>query len=563
MSSSIGSPIDPAAAARHAATSFPRGSAPGNGPDNAGIGRSVARGISFTAANSVISKLISFGTFALLGWLLVDRDFGLYAMAFSIAAFLQFFRDGGVVQLLIQRGEADYERLLGPVFWMALACNTLTGGALAIAAPFAAAHKGEPTLAWLMWVLAATLPLGTPSAIFVARLQMDLRFGYLNAVQVGSSIIRYAGTIGLALAGAGPMSFVIPMPVLAVYEGVAYYLAVRQSPWARAPQFGMWRELFDSSKWLIFFSFSIATLNQGGYLVIGAMVNVQKVGVFAFAFQLITQIDALLGTLGTVLFPALTRLNNDPARQTAATLRITRVLMFLACPAALGLAAIVSPLEQVLWHGKWHVAVWPVQALSVFYAARILITIPNAVLQARGQFRYNALITLAAGLGLMVAVAIGAYWGLHTAFPSVRTPYRTSACMGLAFGVFCGGFSLIALRRVGLAPWRVLDAICISWLAAFAAAVATIAFDAISQGYYDHFAANAAHWLASHGVHLAAREWAPLAIDGVVRLVISFTLYCVVYGALQRVFAPSVLREMIDLIPSRLRPACRRAALLS
>jgi PST family polysaccharide transporter len=526
------------------------------------MGRAVARGVSFTAANSIISKFISFGTFALLGWLLHDRDFGLYAMAFSIAAFLQFFRDGGVVQLLIQRGEAEYERILGPVFWMALTCNSVTAAALAIVAPIAAEYKGEPALAWLIWVLAATLPLGTPGSIFAARLQMDLRFGYLNAVQLGSSLIRYAGTIGLALAGAGPMSFVIPMPIMAAYEGVAYYLAVRQTPWLRAPRFAMWRELFDSSKWLIFFSFSIATLNQGGYLVIGAMVNVQKVGVFAFAFQLITQIDALLGTLGTVLFPALTRLNNDPARQNAATLRITRVLMFIACPAALGLAAIIGPLEQFLWHGKWQVAVWPVQALAVFYAARILITIPNAVLQARGQFRYNALITLAAGLGLMLAVAIGAYWGLHTAFPTLRTPYRTSACMGIAFGVFCGGFSLLALRRVGLAPWLVLNAISVSWLGAFTAAALTIALDAGAQGHFDSFSQQAASWLAHHGLSIAAREWAPRAIDGLARLVLSFGAYCLIYGVLQRLFAPSALREMVELVPGRLRPAAMRAALL-
>src|SRR5262249_32517820 len=158
----------------------------------------------------------------------------------------------------------------------------------------------------------------------------------------------------------------------------------------------------------------------------------EKVGVFAFAFQLISQVDALLGTIGTVLFPALARLNDDPVRQQHATMRTIRVLMFLACPAALGLAAIINPLEQLIWHGKWHDVVWPVRALALFYAARILITVPNAALQARGLFRPNALLTLCAGLGMMIAAGLGAAWGSGGDHPEQLTPYHIAECMGVA-----------------------------------------------------------------------------------------------------------------------------------
>ncbi len=518
--------------------------------------------MSFTAANSVISKLISFAAIAVLGWYLDDHDFGLYAMAFSIAAFLQIFRDGGVVQLLIQRGEKEYAHLLGPVFWMAFAFNTATALALCAIAPVAASLKSEPMLAPLIWVLALTMPLSTPGIIFISRLQMRLRFGYLNAVSLGSSLIRYGGTIGLAVSGFGPMSFVLPMPVIALYEGVAYFLAVREKPWTRSPRLSMWRELFSHSKWLIFFALSIATLNQGGYLVIGAIVDLERVGVFAFAFQLISQVDALLGTLGTVLFPALARLNDDPKRQEHATMRTIRVLMFLACPAALGLAAVVDPLEQLLWHGKWHAAVWPVQALALFYAARILITIPNAALQARGKFRVNATLTLLAGLGTMTAAGIGAAWGAASSNPEQLTPNRIAECMGVAIGVFCTGFSLWGLSKIQLSWRRVLGAVAPSWVFAVAAAGIVIVLDHFTSAGVGGVAQSLADRLKAMSVPLADKDWAPTAIDGLLRLVMAFGVYCASYGVLFRVFAPSRLVEAMAVVPGPLRRVAMRVAML-
>jgi O-antigen/teichoic acid export membrane protein len=526
------------------------------------LGRAVGRGMSLTAANSIFAKVLSFAAVAILGWLLDRHDFGLYAMAFSIAAFLQIFRDGGVVQLLVQRGEESYESLLGPVFWMGLAFNSGTALVLSCIAPAAASFKGEPMLAPLIWLLALTLPLGTPAAILTARLQMQMRFGCINAVSLGSSLIRYGGTIALAIAGCGPLSFVIPMPVIAVYEGVAYYLTVRESPWRCAARVRAWPALFAHSKWLIFFSLSVATLNQGGYLVISAIVDVEKIGVFAFAFQLISQVDALLGTLGGVLFPALARLNADPARQANATMRTIRVLMFLACPAAIGLASIARPLEQLLWHGRWHDVVWPVRALALFYGARILITIPNAALQARGMFRPNAVLTLLAGLGIMAAAGIGAAWGKHGANPDHDTPYRIAECMGIAIGVCCTGVSLWGLSRLGLEWRRVLGAIAPSWIFAVVAGVVTIGVERYVRVSFDAFADTIVNRLRTHGVSIANVEWAPTAIDAFLRLTIAFALYCAAYGLFQRLFAMARLSEAIAVAPGPLRRLATRVALL-
>ena len=112
-------------------------------------------------------------------------------------------KDGGVRQLLIQRGQSEFESLVGPVFWMAMAFNVGTGALLAAAAPLAAGLYGHAVIAPMLLVVAASISLSTPSAILQAKMTIDLRFGALARIAVGSAIVRYAGSVVLAWAGLG------------------------------------------------------------------------------------------------------------------------------------------------------------------------------------------------------------------------------------------------------------------------------------------------------------------------------------------------------------------------
>lgn len=492
------------------------------------MGHTVGRGLTWVVGNTAISKVVSLGAFVILGWLLSDQDFGLYALAFSLAAFVQVFRDGGVVQLLIQRGEREYQRLLGPVFWMAFGCNLATGLALAAIAPLAAAYYNEPRLAQLLLVIAASLPMGTPGAVMSARLQMDLRFGVLTRIQMASAVIRSGGTVLLAFLGAGPLSFVLPLPVIALFEGVCTYAVTRQAPWRRHPGFTQWRGMVSSAKWLIILALSSAALNQGAYLMLGAIVkDAAVVGVFAWAFQLISQVDSLLSaTAATVLFPALSRLNLDPERQENAAVRSTRLLMVFAAPATVGLALVIDPLEKLVWHGRWDAAVFPVQALAVFYSARVLFAVPAAALQARGLFRANAILILWSGAGMMLAAAGGAL--------ADKSADSIALWIGVYIGVGCGVLTLHGMKLVGVHRRRMLGAVIPAALIAAAAAAVALAID----------------WTTG-------RAFAPVKPGAVrlgLRLVLLGSVFTGVYGILLRLLLPGAVREILSLAPARVRP---------
>lgn len=515
------------------------------------LGHSVKRGMTWSIGNTAIAKLLSLAAFAVLGILLFEDDYGLYAISFSIAAFVQVFRDGGVVQLLIQRGEEEYASLRGPVFWMALAFNSSTALVLALLAPLAAWFFGQPQLVPLLLVIAVSTPLATPGVVLQARLTMQLRFGEISRIQMASAFIRYGGTVGLAWAGMGPLSFVLPLPVIALFESAAAYAFTKEVPWRSPARRDQWPTLFRQSKWLVFVALAVAVLNQGGYLVLGAVVDIKVVGSFFFAYQLITQVDAILAaTAGVVLFPALARLAGEPARFRAATLRSARTLMLLAAPATIALVAGIAPLEDLVWHGKWDSAVWPTQALSLLYAARVLFMVPSVGYLAQGRFRENALLVLVCGFGLMLASATGALLS--------PTAESIAVWLGGYIGIGCLAFSLHGLARLDIPPTQVLKAIMPAWIAAWVACAAALGADLLLRPLAAGPATRLCDWVGSLGVSLANKDWAPIAFAGGFRLgVVGLVLGLCFVGVLRICFVTR-LREGVLLAPARFHGALNR-----
>jgi O-antigen/teichoic acid export membrane protein len=389
-----------------------------------------------------LTRGLSFGSQWILGLLLSHEDYGIYAVAMSFGVFGQFIRDGGGRQLLIQRGKAEYPRLAGSVFWLGMMFSGAAGLALAAASPLVAHAYGDPRYIPMMILIGLSIPLNAPGAVPGAKLLMDLRAGPLTVVQTLSAVIRYGGAVALALLGFGPLSWAWPLVALALFESIAYTWAAGDVSWLARPNTAVWREVLRTGIWVMAVALAIVTLTQGAYVAVGRFASADTTGIFFFAFQIVLQIEAVIGiNLQELLFPALVRLNAEPQRQQAAILRSLGALMFIAAPAGVAIALLFAPLEQMLWHGKWAAAVLPVQILALLMGARILYVVPNAVLQARGRFKRLSFMLALVGLASMVAAAVGAL---------SDDPTRVSLWVGGSLGVACLTFCIVALQLVGV-----------------------------------------------------------------------------------------------------------------
>jgi len=373
-------------------------------PGRQRFGRAAGRGFSWMSLSLLLGKVFIFSAQIVLGWILTHEEFGVLMIVAGVAACIQIFHDGGVPQVIVQRGSDAFERLQGAAFWICLGVSLFAGVVLGAVAPVIAEYYDDERLVSLLRVLAITLPLAAPAAMLRAKLQIDLRFRTISFMAVGKFAVRSIGMIVLAWLGYGVMCFVIPLVFVAVFEFVFTFLATRATPWMHPPRFAHWPALVRDSYWVVCAAVFKGLARNGDYLVLGRMLPIALVGPYFFAYLWTTQITGLLAlNLRHVLFPVMTKMVGDPARQASAIVRTIRLLILVAAPASMLIVVTIRPLESLIWHGKWVVAVPLMQIFALVSPILIFTDISHAALTALGRFRLSACLTLAEAIWLLAS----------------------------------------------------------------------------------------------------------------------------------------------------------------
>ena len=212
--------------------------------------------------------------------------------------------------------------------------------------------------------------------------------------------------------------------------------------------------------------------------MIGRWLGAEALGLYGRAYQLISLPPATIGkAMGAVMFPVLSRVQNDRPRLAAAYRRSTAVLALVGLPAAAAVIVIAPELIMVMLGPDWLGVIVPLQILAPGIFFRLIFQLSDALGVAAGtvyavawrQGAHAALVLLGALLGL--------YWGLPGVAGGVLAAQIltyalvTQLCLrltslsgktwaaahgrGLVLGVFAGaGLWLLvsSLRSLGAAP---------------------------------------------------------------------------------------------------------------
>lgn len=431
-------------------------------PEPQSLRQTVGHGLSWAAASVIWAKATSLVAQIILGIMLPPEDWALYAIAVAASSFVTCLRDAGLRDLIIQKGNAQYDTIRGPVFWIAMITNGLLGALLLSAAPSISRFYGHAELYPLICVLAFTIWINTPTQMLRAKLRSDLKFAASAQIMMAGSTAQYGSSIVLALMGCGPMSFVLPLPIRSVVEWalLGYAVGITNSSWN--PRFALWPGLLREGRWLLLGAFSMALLTMGDYAVLGVFVRAETVGYYFFAFQLVVQSLSLVASgVETVLLPSISRLAGDLVRYRLAVLRALRCLMVASSGGCMLLASVIDPLEEGLWHSKWAPSVLCVQILSIALPVRINMIIVEASLKAQGEFRRWGILALGQGVGLVLAAAFaGALSDSAWVIATTVSGYFIVAGAGtLALGLCHAGLTKRDLCRALLGSWVIAIAV--------------------------------------------------------------------------------------------------------
>ena len=376
---------------------------------NQNLTRVAVGGTAWLFGSSVIIQFGSLIAQIVLGWLLSDHDFGLYALAIGVTAVLQVFRDGGVSLWLARQDRSEFDENVRQGFWLCLLGSLLVGFLLAIVAPAAARVYDQPSVCWLIWIVAISLPLDAYGVIIESDLQVALRFKDLSVFRTVAPLIRYAIAITLAWRGWGPMSFVLPLIPVAFVRMVHGYWLTRFAPWQTKVSMPQVWSIFSESRWVFSGTFASSIFRQVDYLVLGLAASTATVGIYFFAFQLAVQPVLLFGqSLRRVLIPTFSRAGDDTERRLRAVVRVAASIGLIASGVFLLFAMLAGVVEHVLWRGRWESAVPAMKWLTAVMPLHLFALLARMIAQSDGRFRLWGAAVVARSIGLAVTVAVAA-----------------------------------------------------------------------------------------------------------------------------------------------------------
>lgn len=463
----------------------------------------IAKGVAWLFVQTLGTRIFAFASQLIVAHILLPKDFAALALAGTVTMFLTVLADFGTKEVLLQR----LKRLnfwTATAFWMSLATGTISMLIVLALAPAVAAIYHAPVLVPMLAIIAISVPLTALSTVPTVALRAALNFRFLALYDSTEFLGIQLLVISLAILGAGPFSFVIPLPIAALIKVIILWIVTKPT----LTRFSFKRAQIMVSKGIAVFAGGLinVAVSQGDYFLLGLTAAKPVVGAYYFAFRLAIQpLQLLAGSLSNVLFPTLAQMHGDPAAQRNAVLTSSRMLGFTLMPYCFLQAALARPLLELAFGHKWDAAIPLMQILSIGLAFDSISWIAAALQSAQGRFSralsYSTILMLIFFAfiitGTLIASAIG-----------------TASAIGLYYLATQPVFVWIIYKSLGITRFQVFALYAVPCLfSVLAAALALL---------------TAGQW--QHGT--------------IVQILAVTAIFCVTYISLVRLFAPATYHQV-------------------
>jgi PST family polysaccharide transporter len=382
------------------------------------------RGGAFRLAGQIASIGLRLGSTVVLARLLEPRDFGLVAMVLAITGIYELFTSAGLSMATIQRAHISKEQIT-TLFYI----NVLLGALLAVlcvaTAPLLVTLYSEPRLLWITAAMGIGFLFNCAGVQHVAMMHRELQYGPLSVIEMAALAAGVAAAVLMAMAGAGYWALVAMAILPPIVTTVCAWLYVGWLPGMPAWHPGTF-ELVKFGGTVTLNTLVVHVAFNMDKFLLGRYWGAEVLGLYGRAYALISfGSGALHSAVGPVVFAALSRMQDDAARNRAYFLKAYSLVNSATIPATLFCALYSEELVAVLLGPKWHEAAPIFRYLAPTVLVFGMITPFAWLLQSCGyQNRSLAMAFVIAGL------VIGAYvLGLPYGATGVALAY--SAAMSL------------------------------------------------------------------------------------------------------------------------------------
>ena len=322
-------------------------------------------------------KLIGLVIGILLARLLTPEILGQVAILEIFVNLSFVLIDDGVNSALVQSKTAD-ERDYVTVFFITAGIVAFAIGLLQLFAPAIAAYYKSPALVRPLRFYAFSLVFSSFNSIQVARMQREMRFREMMYCNLAATVLAGALGVALAYSGAGLWALVAYHFGQIVVACLATFLVLRWIPHGRFSAESA-RRLGGFGLKMLLASLITNLYNSLRPLIIGRRYSTEDLGYYDRGQKFSTTVSMNLdAAIRSVMFPVLSRSQDESEQFLAILRRMKKTGCFLIFPVMFGMAATAEPLIRMLLKEQWLPAA-PYLALLSCAEAQVPLTSSNLV----------------------------------------------------------------------------------------------------------------------------------------------------------------------------------------
>ena len=342
----------------------------------------------------------------------MPEDFGTVGLALVFANFVELFVDFGFSNAIVQKRNVSQIQL-STVFWLNIMIGFSFSAIMYLCSGLISDFFNILVLKDIVKVYSITFIIKALSAVQSAIFQKELDYKKPVLISTTSSFISGALGVSFAFCGWGVWSLVISQVTNWLLSTSLLWLA---SSWRPSLVFKI-KEIKDL--WSFGYKYSLSVIIDNVFvridtLVIGKCFSASLLG-FYYRAQSLNRlvIQYAFSSFANVLFPTLSKLNNDIESMKINTQKMIQVTSFMTFLFA-GLMYVCSYEAMVILFGeKWIKSVIYFKILGLFSICYTLPSVMVAPVMSLGKSGLGLKIEIVKKIVLLISMPIGLYFGLE------------------------------------------------------------------------------------------------------------------------------------------------------
>lgn len=382
------------------------------------LNNKVVNATKWSAITEFAAKLISPLSTIILARILTPDAFGVLVTATMVISFAEIFTDAGFQKYIIQHtfdNEESLNKASTVAFWSNLVLSILLWMFICFFSPQIAALVGNEGYGLVIAISSICLPLGAISSIQMAILKRKLSFKSLFYVRIIGIFIPLVVTIPLALITHSYWSLIIGLIALNISNAIllTIHSSWRPKIWY---DFRLLKDMFSFTIWTIVESITIWLTGYIDIFIVGTVLSTHHMGIYRTGITLVGSILAIItNTTTSVLFSALSSLQNDEENFKKMFLKFQKIVAMLILPMGVGIYLFRDFVTEIALGDQWQDASF----LIGIWALTSTITIVyshygSEIFRSKGKPQLSALAQTIHLLFLVPIVLISVEYGFES-----------------------------------------------------------------------------------------------------------------------------------------------------